>query len=181
VLLPLQFGLTKFLTQDTMTVYASTVDIILYVMRTAARVENYVSFMIAHAKGKHETISGPLRDVEITPTALEILERGQTELLQLLRGPVHQMLESWCYQAMKACENKEDDQVVDENSRIACSIHAHLLLLYRNVHLEELHEDIVSTLLCGFIFLTTRHTWNMKFLPVPETEVFELLHVRISM
>ncbi len=161
-----------------MTVYASTVDIILYVMRTAARMENYMSFMIAHAKGKHDTISGPLRDVEVTPTVLEILEKGQLELRQLLHGPVHKMLESWCYQAMKACENKEDDKVVDENSRIACTLHAHLVLLYRNMHLEELNENVVSTLLCAFIFLTTRHTWNMKLLPVPETEVFELLQVR---
>jgi hypothetical protein len=160
-----------------MTVYASTVNIILYVMRTAARMENYMSFMIAHAKGKHDTISGPLRDVEVTPAVLDVLEKGQAELRQLLHGPVHKMLESWCYQAMKACENKQDDKVVDENSRIACTLHAHLLLLYRNMHLDELDENVVSTLLCAFIFLATRHTWNMKLLLIPETELFELLQV----
>ncbi len=66
---------------------------------------------------------------------------------------------------------------MDENSRIACTLHAHLLLLYRNTRLEELSEDIVSTILSAFIFLTTRHTWNMKLLPIPETEIFELLQV----
>lgn len=162
-----------------MTVYASQVDIILYVMRTASRIDNYISFMIAHAKGQHDCITAPLRDVEVTPTVLGILENGQAELRQLLHGPVHKMLESWCYQAMKACENKDDDQIVDENSRIACTIHAHLALLYRNMHLDNLDEDIVSTLLCAFIFLTTRHTWNMKLLPVPETEIFELLQVSV--
>lgn len=163
-----------------MTVYASQVEIILYVMRTAARVDNYISFMIAHAKGKHDCIAAPLRDVEVTLTTLDTLEKGQAELRELLHGPVHKMLESWCYQAMKACENKEDDQVVDENSRIACTIHAHLMLLYRNMHISELDENVVSTLLCAFIFLTTRHTWNMTLLPVPETEIFELLQARTT-
>lgn len=30
----------------------------------------------------------------------------------------------------------------------------------------------------GYIFLTTRHTWNMELLQLPETEMFELLAVQ---
>ncbi len=98
--------------QDTFTVYSSTVDIILYVIRTAGRVSNYIAFMIDHAKGRHECISSPLRDVVVTPTVLSILERGQEDLRSLMNGPVHKMLEAWCYQAMKACQNKQDDKVL---------------------------------------------------------------------
>src|SRR5690606_9889594 len=29
-----------------------------------------------------------------------------------------------------------------------------------------------------FIFLTTRHTWNMVLLPIPETEIYELLQIQ---
>ena len=67
--------------------------------------------MIDHALGKHECISAPLRDVVVTPTVLEILQKGQQELQTLLFGPVHKTLEGWCYQAMKACEGKGDDEV----------------------------------------------------------------------
>eukprot|EP01087_Luapelamoeba_hula_P004848 TRINITY_DN1482_c0_g1_i1.p1 TRINITY_DN1482_c0_g1~~TRINITY_DN1482_c0_g1_i1.p1 ORF type:complete len:4317 (-),score=602.49 TRINITY_DN1482_c0_g1_i1:51-13001(-) len=163
---------------DTGSAHSSTVDIILYVMRVAIRVNNYLTFMISHTLGKHECISSTLRDVTVTPSILSILENGQRDLQALLFGPVHRLLEGWCYQVMKACEGKSDDKIVDENTRIACTMHAHLLLLYRNVPLSELSEAIVSTLLCAFIFLTTRHTWNMLLLPVPETEVYELLQVQ---
>jgi hypothetical protein len=76
------------------------------------------------------------------------------------------MIEGWCIQAMEACAKKDNDQVVDENSRIACRLHAHLLLLYRNNHLKELDPNTVSTIMSSTIFLTTRHTWNMNLLQV---------------
>jgi len=97
--------------QDTGSVYSSTVDIVLYVMRVASRMNNYMCFMIDHALGRHDCISAPLRDVVVTPTVLGILQKGQQELQNLLFGAVHKTLEDWCYQAMKACENKGDEEV----------------------------------------------------------------------
>ncbi len=67
--------------------------------------------------------------------------------------------------------------VVDENTKMACSLHAHLLLIYRNVPFEDLSTDIVSTVLSSFVFLTTRHTWNLCLLDFCETEIYELLQV----
>ena len=104
------------------------------------------------------------------------------------------MLEAWYAEAMKECDNKVDDEVVDENSRLACNLHAHMLMLYRSCSEEELNMDIVQTILSAQvrflmkasgwaeingvqIFLTTRHTWNLDLLPVPENEIFEILCV----
>ena len=67
---------------------------------------------------------------------------------------------------------------MDENTRLACSMHAHLLLIYRNVSARSLNENIASQLLSSYIFLTTRHTFNLRLLPVDEHEVFECLSVQ---
>ena len=48
---------------------------------------------------------------------------------------------------MGEIETKNDEKIVDENSRVACKLHAHMLLLYHNIRLEELTEDIASPLL----------------------------------
>ena len=74
--------------------------------------------------------------------------------------------------------------LIDRNSRLACDLHAHRLLLHRNLHLDELesHEAAaaVKVLIGSFVYLTTRHTWNKAArehgrLLVPETELYELL------
>eukprot|EP00760_Papus_ankaliazontas_P003017 PhM_4_TR11378/c0_g1_i1/m.4426 len=68
---------------------------------------------------------------------------------------------------------------VDRHTRLSCRLYAHLLLLYRNVNPEEYSVVTASTLLSGFIFLQTRHTWNQGLLPdVPETELYELMQVQ---
>ena len=170
--------LNQALTLDTGTVHCNTVPIILYVLRTATRFENYLTFMIDHAKGEHESITTPLRDITLTDSVLTRLEEGLAKIRVLLRGPYHKMIEAWSYEAMKQCENKEDDRVVDENTRLVCNLFSHLLLLFRNVKFEELTTDIISTQLCSFIFLTTRHAWNMGLLTIPENEIFEVLHLQ---
>jgi hypothetical protein len=79
-----------------------------------------------------------------------------------------------------------DEELIDRNSRLACDLHAHRLLLYRNLHLSELEaaqaETVVKVVLGSFVYLTTRHTWNKAArehgrLLVPETELYELLQV----
>ena len=63
----------------------------------------------------------------------------------------------------------------------------------RNARASELTQPLVQTMLCGMIFLSTRHQWNHQQLAdefgsrsgapayddwrVPETELFEALHV----
>ena len=39
------------------------VDIILYVARTATRVENYVGFLVDHKRGRHRCVDAKLREV----------------------------------------------------------------------------------------------------------------------
>ena len=56
---------------DTGSSKSTTVDVILHTVRTTCRVENYLAFMVAHAKGEHESVRTPLRDVEATGSQRE--------------------------------------------------------------------------------------------------------------
>ena len=122
---------------------------------------------------------GPLRDVEVSDEVLRLLDEGLATIRKLLRGRIRVLLEQWTAQALRACIDAaaESSSEMDEHSRAACTMQAHLLLLYRNCGIDELDADIVSVILSGFIFLTTRHTWNLCLLPIPETEMYELMHV----
>ncbi len=79
-------------------------------------------------------------------------------------------------------KNVGNEKMIDRNSRMACDLHAHRLLLYRNLLDNELTPAVVKTIVGSFVFLTTRHTWNkaarkLGKLLVPETELYELLTV----
>ena len=75
-----------------------------------------------------------------------------------------------------------NEKLIDRNSRLACDLHSHKLLLYRNYHTVDLTSSVGKTLVGSFVYLTTRHTWNKSTteearLGVPETELYELLQV----
>jgi hypothetical protein len=50
--------------------------------------------------------------------------------------------------------------VIDQNARRMCSLHAHLLIMLRNVRPDELTQPFVQTIVCAMVFLSTRHQWN---------------------
>ncbi|KMS93824.1 hypothetical protein BVRB_027590, partial [Beta vulgaris subsp. vulgaris] len=58
-------------------------------------------------------------------------------------------------------------------TKIACTVHAHLLLILRNS--EEFPPQFIERFLSSLLFVTTRHSWNLNLLPIPETHIFELL------
>ncbi|CAL1133950.1 unnamed protein product, partial [Cladocopium goreaui] len=67
------------------------------------------------------------------------------------------------------------ESVVDRETQLACQIHGHRVLLLRNLRAEDLNTELVEQLLCSFVFLTSRHTWNEDTLGMPEPELFEVI------
>ena len=164
---------------DVGTVHSSTVDIALFVVRLACRVENYLSFAVERVDDPHRSV---MRERELSGDSLRLCQSALSLLRRELRGPVHRMLEQWCDEAMRevahsveAAIRRSDDAKMDANTRLACSLHAHLILLYRNSQLQSLDEDVASQLLSSFVFLTTRHTFNLQLLSVDEADVWEAL------
>jgi len=242
---------------DTGTVFSSTVPIILFVIRTAARIENYASMILNYAQDTHESLhKSSLRDISITPETVEILEKHLRPLQALLRTHAHRLLDMWQVevynrireamikraeeakaqaqaskprlndvisgqassfptsidhqtrskgrifrnQKPKAAQevdmsmpldsdDEQEDKLkilsktgegmdpVDQCHIIACNLHAHSLLFYRNVRECDLDFESASTLLCGSMYLTIHHSWNMDKLTIPENQIFELLHI----
>ena len=164
------------------------VEIILYVTRLVARVDNFVSFLVDVKTRRHPCLSGvTLRGVEVSDECLDELTKGLTTLRGLMQDQVAPLIEEYLSKLdRETTASPGDEALIDRNSRLSCDLHAHRLLLYRNLHLDELETEksqgIIATTLSSFLYLTTRHTWNKAArahgkLLVPEHELYELLQV----
>lgn len=158
--------------------------IILYITRLGCRVENYLTFLIDWAKGQHDCIDAPLREVYVSPETLSTLEAGLSSLRQLMHTQFEILFEDYLQRLHKQTTNDPtNESLIDRNSRLACDLHSHKLLMYRNLHEHELTCTAAKTLIGSFVYLTTRHTWNKATsegarLQMPETELYELLQVQ---
>lgn len=151
--------------------------------RFAARVDNYISFLVDHKRGLHRCIDAPLREVEIDEDTLKVLLEGQVNIRNKLHEEVAPLIEEYLLKLDKeTSSNPHNEKLIDRNSRLACDLHAHRLLLYRNFQQEEMSPISAKVLIGSFVYLTTRHTWNKAArkqgkLLLPETELYELLTV----
>ena len=160
------------------------VQIILYVTRLTCRVDNFISFLIDTKTGQHPCLSSiTLREVDINPQCLTTLQRGLDGIRTQLHDEVAPLLEDYLLKLDHGVTDKVgDEKLLDRNSRLACDLHAHQLLLFRNLHGTDFSSEKVKTIIGSFVFLTTRHTWNKSTrqqgkLLIPETEIYEVLQV----
>jgi hypothetical protein len=163
---------------DVGTVHSSTVPIVLFVLRLVSRVDSAVSFVIRTCQEESTSKFWLLRNVSVPNSIVAVLTQKRDDIWKCINQKVLKMVESWCIQLSLESIDKGDDEVVDANTRIACQLHAHLLLMHRNVTPDEYTFDVASTISSSFLFLTSRHTWNLNLLGIPENEVFEMLMVQ---
>ena len=81
---------------------------------------------------------------------VEELEAAYFRLHRVLHVDVYGMLIQW----VKWTEKKREDHL-----RVACRVHAHLALLYKNVPSEDFTVRDVAVFLSSQIFLNTNHRW----------------------
>ena len=160
------------------------VQIILYATRLTSRVDNFVSFLIDTKTGRHPCLSGvTLREVDVNLQCLATLQRGLDGIRKQLHDEVAPLLEDYLLKLDRGVTDKTgDEKLLDRNSRLACDLHAHQLLLFRNLHGAALSFEKVKSMIGSFVFMTTRHTWNKATrkqgrLLIPETEIYEVLQV----
>jgi hypothetical protein len=165
--------------------FNSSTMIILYMARLGARIDNYLTFMLDWAAGAHDTCSArPLRDVDMSAAALAQLEAGRRSLRSVLCGPFNDLFEDYLRRLHdQTVRDPDNEKLTDRNSRLACDLHSHKLMLFRNMHVHELDTSALKALVGSFVFLTTRHTWNKAAreggrLLMPETELYELLQLQ---
>eukprot|EP01038_Epipyxis_sp_PR26KG_P004031 gene4031-5768_t len=164
-------------------VFNASTTIILYLTRLGSRTDNYISFLIDYTTGKHDCIDWPLRESEVSDETLQKLIEGRNSLRELLHEQFNPLFEDYLRRLdAETSKDPNNERLIDRNSRLACDIHSHKLLFYRNYHPEDITNDVAKTLVGGFVYLTTRHTWNKSTtegarLSMPETELYELLQI----
>ena len=167
--------------------FNTSTTIILYVTRLAARVCNYLSFLIKNYRisskqllKPQSSVNTPLRDGQedsIRDQDYEMLCHGLDALHRVLDEEVNTLFDDYLRRLDLETNNatsktgsdktstSEDgghkmEKLIDLHSRLACDLHSHKLLLYRNVEEAKLTQPMVKTMLGSFVYLTTRHTWN---------------------
>ena len=111
---------------DTGSFEASTTTIILYIVRLASRIDNYLSFLLQYDAGTHDSIRGkPYRQIELLPAVSSKLRACRAELRGMLWGDLRKVLHAWYHKLVKANDDADaDDEVLDQNTRRMCIIHS---------------------------------------------------------
>jgi hypothetical protein len=153
-----------------------------YVVRLCARVDNFVSFLLAYDAERHDSIRGrPYRQLTLGPGVAEQLDAFRTQLHGLLWGELRTMLLRWYHRIVREGEEADDgDADADDRARRMCSLHAHLLLMLRSARVDELSPPLVQTLMCGMVFLSTRHQWNHEQLADEFSKSARKVHARCA-
>ena len=157
-------------------------QIIMYICRLGARVSNFLCFLLEYAKNGNQYMNATLREIYISNEILPILKKGKDELQRVLCEQFRRLFDEYLGQLEnETVKNATNEKLINRNSRLACDLHSHKLLLFRNMgRVEGLNMICAKTIAGSFIYLTTRHTWNKATrergrLLMPETEVYELL------
>jgi hypothetical protein len=146
---------------DTGSFASSTTTIILYVVRLCARIDNYLSFVLAHDGGTHDAIPADcrFRQLELPAGGRERLEEARGRLRGVLWGELRRLMLRWYHKLARELDGADEasESLVDANTKRMCSIHGHLLLMLRNAAPSELTAPLVSSISCACVFLSTRH------------------------
>ena len=163
--------------------FNTSVEVILYVTRLAARVHNYLHFAVVQILHKHDSPQLARIFDDAPPDTLSTLRDALEGVDRRLRGPFADLLDDYLTRLdEETTAAPEDEQLVNRNSRLASDLNAHKLLCYRNCGaggIDPLDQQSAKALVSSFIYLTTRHTWNKGRreagrLLVPEFELYEL-------
>ncbi|KAL1524752.1 hypothetical protein AB1Y20_019635 [Prymnesium parvum] len=164
--------------------HCKTTELIIFILGLSVRVESAVAFLLQLARGTHPSISD-----ENTP-GLELTASTRAQLdehFQLSQSTLHvqvaPMLRRWLQEL--TTEELEAQAAhperIDELVRDICTVHSFFVISLQNVPLEKDSTDEatwehVQQLLTSFLFLRRRHTWNKNGLPIPEHELYQVMH-----
>jgi hypothetical protein len=106
--------------------FNASTDILLYVARLCARVDNYVCFLLDHALNRHDCIVAGLREVSVAPATVAALHDGLAAMRAQLRGAFAPLLEDYLARLHEqTARDPTNEKLIDRNSRLAADLHAH--------------------------------------------------------
>lgn len=129
---------------------------ILYVIRTAVRIEGFVRAVLkanrapAEVQGVGGASIESVRGLTCGEAVRAELAKCAARLRSALVGGLHAMLEQWSVHELR-----------ERNLHAACVIFAHLGFSYKFVEEADLDTQAVSTLLCAQVFLGNNNSFGM--------------------
>jgi len=139
----------------------SSQNLILFIIRFVVRFESFLSFLIRHREWKKQSVDfcvvnksgceSYIRGLDCDEETYAFIKRARSELRNTLNTRVFYMLQVWLDHATQVGEINQ-----------ACTIHAHLSVLFSHLPPEELNSTNVLTLLSSVIFLNTRHIFSVS-------------------
>jgi hypothetical protein len=177
-------------------VTSDTVRVVLFAVRIATRVESSAALLLrAHSQGipgspllaanlqlkenvLAELRSGCLYIRRLFNEALQWVDKWLDELKDIIRKDAageDDLQDTFSVEKGKELEEKR--KRLDENMTMACNLHAHVILMLRNLDLRADGSEAITRLLASFSFLSMHHTFNTdRGLDIPEPELFEIYH-----
>ncbi|CAJ1434089.1 unnamed protein product, partial [Effrenium voratum] len=153
-------------------VTSETVPAILFSVRLAVRVESAAALLAEHAEGK---MARAWPRLQVTSAVLEELRRGRALLRSTFEGEVLPWFDRWLEELAESAQQEPSRE--DECNSLACRLHAHQVLVLRNVPQSDFNSDRIRRFLASMTYLSSHHTFNQERLEVPETELFEALQL----
>jgi hypothetical protein len=164
---------------DTGSPRSSTATIILYCTRLCARVDSYVTLLLACDSDQTHLDASTAHDLDIPEHTRGRLEAARVQLRALLWGALSGVLFSWYTSLARECEeDTADDALLAANTKLLAKIQAHVVLAMRNIRSADLDASRVTHICTALTFLTTRHEYSgpdPACLALPEIEVFGAL------
>jgi len=151
--------------------FNQNVVIILYIARLGARVDNYISLLL------EDHIMSRARPLK--PSNIEVLKQGLEQIREFTTLLFNDLFDDYLKKLDSQVQNEPSNEfLISRNAKLSCDLHAHKLLLMRNV--TDLNIKTATVIVGSFMYLTTRHTWGMEdrdegMLLVPEFEIYEVL------
>ncbi|CAK9110721.1 ATP synthase gamma chain 2 [Durusdinium trenchii] len=103
------------------------------------------------------------------------LRRGRVLLRSTFEGEVLPWFDRWMEELAESAQQEPARE--DECNSLACRLHAHQVLVLRNVPTSDFDSERIKRFLSSLTYLSSHHTFNQERLEVPETELFEALHL----
>ncbi|CAM9947763.1 unnamed protein product, partial [Discosporangium mesarthrocarpum] len=122
--------------------------IILYAVRLIVRVEGFLLFIADDSRCSR---TRGLGKADRDPAVLEQLGQAQGRWRKKLNNEAFPVLERWLKRA-----NKEGDMTV------ACLLHAHLLLLFKNLGPGDMTRTVASVILSAQVWLMVHHKFDLE-------------------
>lgn len=154
----------------------STTEVILYVCRMASRIDSYVKFVIDISDGTHHSMRRTLRDVDVSPQTVAQLKAGLAEIRDLLHGDLLALIKDYSNTEYREYKDSADEATLNSNTRIMSCLHAHLILMMRNIKgdcSDSQSVQSVMALMASFVHINCRHSFNTgRQLDLPDTKYF---------